>query len=140
MKKEYANDEITVVWKPEKCIHSEKCWRGLPEVFSPKAKPWIDVKGAATDKIVSQVDSCPSGALSYYVNNKNNIKNIKEEIMENVKVQVFENGPLVVAGTCEIVHADGTGETKDKAAFCRCGHSATKPFCDGSHKKAGFEG
>ena len=42
--KEYNNGEVTVVWKPNLCIHSEKCWHGLPAVFNPKAKPWIMLK------------------------------------------------------------------------------------------------
>ena len=50
------------------------------------------------------------------------------------------NGPLVVVGRFEI--ASGTGRAVDrveKAVFCRCGHSGNKPFCDGSHKRVGFE-
>jgi len=50
------------------------------------------------------------------------------------------NGPLMVEGAFEVV--TGTGETVNrtmKAALCRCGHSANKPYCDGTHKKIGFE-
>ncbi|QSE99278.1 (4Fe-4S)-binding protein [Fulvivirga lutea] len=133
--KEYTNGEVTIVWKPKTCIHSEKCWRGLPEVFKPKEKPWIDAEGASTDEIVSQVKKCPSGALSYYMNNEENKKE-----MSKIEVTVLENGPLMVSGGCEITHKDGTKETKEKAAFCRCGHSANKPFCDGSHKAEDFKG
>jgi CDGSH-type Zn-finger protein/uncharacterized Fe-S cluster protein YjdI len=49
------------------------------------------------------------------------------------------NGPLIVKGNFEVV--SGTGRTIDrctKAALCRCGHSHTKPFCDGTHKEIGF--
>ena len=51
-----------------------------------------------------------------------------------------ENGPLLVSGNVEIV--SGTGHTIDrcvKAALCRCGGSANKPFCDGTHKTNGFK-
>jgi CDGSH-type Zn-finger protein/uncharacterized Fe-S cluster protein YjdI len=51
-----------------------------------------------------------------------------------------ENGPLMVEGATEVV--TGTGKTVNRAvslAFCRCGHSATKPYCDGTHKKIGFQ-
>ena len=50
------------------------------------------------------------------------------------------NGPLMVEGAIEVV--TGTGKTvnrTNKAAFCRCGQSANKPYCDGTHKKTGFE-
>jgi CDGSH-type Zn-finger protein len=49
------------------------------------------------------------------------------------------NGPLGVSGNVEIL--SGTGRTIDRVqatALCRCGHSSNKPFCDGSHKTAGF--
>lgn len=66
--KEYSNGEVTIVWKSELCIHSGICARGLPEVFKPKEKPWIDANGATTEVIVNQVKKCPSGALSFYYN------------------------------------------------------------------------
>lgn len=67
--KEYSNDEITIVWKPGLCIHSTVCWcgeEGLPEVFNPQKRPWINPAGASTDRIIAQIGQCPSGALSYY--------------------------------------------------------------------------
>jgi uncharacterized Fe-S cluster protein YjdI len=60
----YSNGEITVVWKPEVCIHSGICARGLSGVFDPRRKPWIDLNQAETQQIVEQVKKCPSGALS----------------------------------------------------------------------------
>jgi uncharacterized Fe-S cluster protein YjdI len=66
----YSNDEITVVWKPEVCQHSTLCWKGLIEVFDPGEKPWIKMDGATTERIIEQVKKCPSGALSYLINEK----------------------------------------------------------------------
>ena len=66
----YSNEEITVVWKPEFCQHSARCWSQLPEVFDYKKKHWIDPNGAASEKIIEQVKKCPSGALSFYYNEK----------------------------------------------------------------------
>lgn len=68
--REYMNGEITVVWKPALCIHSTFCFTGLPEVFDPDERTWIDMKGAPTKRIIEQVDQCPSGALTYYWNKK----------------------------------------------------------------------
>jgi putative redox protein len=68
----YAGDEITVVWKPEFCQHSARCFTQLPEVFDPKVKKWINPGGASTERIIEQVKKCPSGALTYFVNEKSN--------------------------------------------------------------------
>jgi uncharacterized Fe-S cluster protein YjdI len=60
----YRTKEITVVWKPEVCIHSGICARGLADVFNPRRKPWIDLTQAEAQQIIEQVKKCPSGALS----------------------------------------------------------------------------
>ena len=66
----YTNDEITVVWKPKICMHSAICWKGLIEVFNPKARPWINMDGANTERIMEQVRKCPSGALTFFLNSE----------------------------------------------------------------------
>lgn len=63
--REYSNGEITIVWEPKVCAHSGICARGLPAVFDPKRRPWIDPLAASTEELIAQVDRCPSGALSY---------------------------------------------------------------------------
>lgn len=62
--REYTNGEITIIWKPEKCIHSGICVKTLPGVYNPKDKPWIKPENAQTQELISQVVKCPSGALS----------------------------------------------------------------------------
>lgn len=64
MIKHYTNGEITVVWKPDVCIHSGICARGLGQVFDPRRKPWIELQHADSATIKAQVAKCPSGALS----------------------------------------------------------------------------
>ncbi|MDQ2987336.1 MAG: (4Fe-4S)-binding protein [Armatimonadota bacterium] len=61
----YSNGEITVLWKPDRCIHSGICVRGLPGVFNVKKRPWINMLAATTSDIRAQVERCPSGALSW---------------------------------------------------------------------------
>lgn len=139
MIKQYTNEEITVVWKPALCIHSKLCWKGLSEVFNPQEKPWIKMSQASTASIIAQVEKCPSAALSYYRNDKTNIDKDEEIITENV-IEIRNNGPLMVYGNITVKHKDGTAETRHKVtAFCRCGASTNKPFCDGSHLKVGFK-
>ena len=60
----YTNGEITVVWEPSKCLHSQTCFRGLPTVFDPRKRPWVTMAGAPTEAITAQVGRCPSGALT----------------------------------------------------------------------------
>jgi len=66
----YANDEITVLWKPEFCQHSTRCWTQLPQVFKPSMRKWIDPDGASAKRIQEQVARCPSGALVFIYNDK----------------------------------------------------------------------
>ncbi|MCO4292299.1 (4Fe-4S)-binding protein [Solitalea sp. MAHUQ-68] len=137
LKKEYTNGEVTVVWQNGKCIHSRVCFTGLPSVFDPSHRPWISIHGATTQEIIDQVKKCPSGALSYYMNDASNQE---AETMETV-VEVRPNGPLIIYGTLKVRDREGNESIKNKTtAFCRCGGSHNKPYCDGSHLKNGFEG
>lgn len=68
---QYTNGEVTVVWEPGKCCHSTHCVKGLPEVFDPKQRPWVNIHAASTEKIIEQVKQCPSGALSCHMNKEN---------------------------------------------------------------------
>jgi len=64
----YTNGEVTIIWQPDLCKHSGVCVRGLPKVFDPKRKPWIDISQSNTFHITEQVKKCPSGALSFLMN------------------------------------------------------------------------
>ena len=62
--------------------------------------------------------------------------------MSDVTIQTLKNGPLLVNGTIDLKDAQGNPiSVKDKTiALCRCGGSSKKPFCDGAHVKANFQG
>lgn len=62
--KEYSNGEVTILWQPEKCIHSGICVKSLPNVYNPKDKPWVKPENASSEELINQVSKCPSGALS----------------------------------------------------------------------------
>ena len=135
--KNYSNDDLTIVWQPSKCIHAGECVKALPQVYNPNEKPWIKIENATSDDLKAQVASCPSGALSYFMKGEEN----KEAVALETKVEVRENGPLLVYGTLHITNADGSSEVKNKTtAFCRCGASHNKPYCDGTHVKEQFIG
>jgi CDGSH-type Zn-finger protein len=60
--------------------------------------------------------------------------------MPQVTIEVRRNGPLIVTGPVELKDADGKlFPVQERMALCRCGASTTKPFCDGTHSKIGFQ-
>lgn len=141
--KTYSNDEITIVWKPSVCIHSTLCWKGekgLKSVFNPMEKPWIKPHGAETAQIIERVNHCPSGALSFHYNQETTEGQKTDQVTAPV-VEVLPNGPLLVHGNIHLKHKEtGISLTNTVTAFCRCGASANKPYCDGSHQHNGFNG
>ena len=63
--------------------------------------------------------------------------------MADVTIQMAKNGPLLVRGAVNLVDAEGKAlpaSEGQSVALCRCGQSARKPFCDGSHKRTNFQG
>jgi len=139
--KKYNKGDLTIVWKPAVCIHSTICWKkatGLPDVFNPMVKPWIRPEAASKEAIIEQIKKCPSGALSFYLNEPT--ESGDRAASQNL-VEVSSNGPLIVYGDITVKDSEGRETKKNKAtAFCRCGGSGNKPYCDGTHKKIAFIG
>ncbi len=136
--KRYTKDELTVVWQPAKCSHSKKCFAGLSEVFNPNNRPWVQLDNSTADEIVAQVKECPSGALS--TEGDNAIIDTKATLTDSTKVTVTKGGPLLVKGVLAIELANGEMDEKTgTTALCRCGASANKPYCDGSHQNIEFD-
>ena len=63
--------------------------------------------------------------------------------MADVSIKVLRNGPYLVTGPIDLNDADGhpvaIPDGRTVVALCRCGGSVTKPFCDGTHSKIGFD-
>ncbi len=58
-----------------------------------------------------------------------------------LQVKAIPNGPLQVIGVFEITKPDGEKKSHEGTTYlCRCGYSKKKPYCDGEHRKNGFEG
>ena len=131
--KKYTNGEVTIIWKPDLCIHSAICFRALPDVFKPGERPWINPNAATTEELIKTIKRCPTKALQYEMNNE-----ITEEApdMENsVVITVMNDGPFVIEGNFKIQDERGNEIIlKDNKSLCRCGGSKTKPFCDGNHE------
>jgi len=131
----YANDAIEVHWEPKLCIHVKNCVNGLGRVFDPERRPWVDVDAADADAIATTILTCPTGALHF----RRIDGGSQEEPEPETTVEPRPNGPLFVRGRVHIVDDDGRLIREDtRVALCRCGGSANKPFCDGTHRRIGF--
>jgi CDGSH-type Zn-finger protein len=125
----YEGKEVTIHDNRGICAHIGFCTDELPAVFRQGQEPWVDPDGASGDRIVAQVRRCPSGALSYSVDN------IEHRDREGEpSIFVSHNGPYFVTGRPLLVETDrGEGASTEHFALCRCGGSKNKPFCDGTH-------
>jgi len=140
--KHYHKDDLVITWKPKTCMHSANCVKKLHLVFNPQAKPWIDTANATKEEIMEAIDACPSGALSYHMKGAEALSdNVSTKEEELTVLHPKKNGPLIVKGKLSVVDDEGNVvKQTDRAVFCRCGHSGSQPFCDGSHNRVGFVG
>jgi len=132
--RKYTGADIDVEFSLKRCIHSAECVRGAPKVFNPRQKPWIQADNADADTIAEVVQRCPTGALRFARKGGGDAEQPDPE----PTIKVVKDGPLYLRGAIEME----LGETLEQAmrvALCRCGHSANKPFCDGSHGRCGFK-
>lgn len=132
--KTYASGTIAVRFEPRRCIHAAHCVFGLPDVFDPERKPWIDPERAAADSIARVVARCPTGALHFERTDGGDA----EAPDETPSVRVMRNGPLHVRGALEIQMPDGSVVKDHRVALCRCGATQNPPFCDNSHRVIRF--
>lgn len=159
--RKYKNNDITVYWKPSACVHASYCYRELIEVFDPSRRPWVDMNGSTTEKIIEVVNLCPTDALTWKWNDEarnetvgrdqvNHIKFRRPELLEikdpiedeqPLSVKVMIDGPIVLKGSFNLAYSENKKEVRDGIiSLCRCGVSDHMPFCDGRHRKVGFNG
>ena len=193
----YESEDLVVEYDLIRCIDAEECVRGLPTVFDPSRKPWVDVSGARPDAVAQVILDCPTGALRYRVKHKSTEAEVPApqntaeivpdgplyvagelrlvvpgEVTETrvalcrcgccrtrergavseptknpdiepdspapLKLIPLASGPILIEGRVTVRDSRGVTHTVSKGAFCRCSHSRTKPFCEGSHVSAGF--
>jgi CDGSH-type Zn-finger protein/ferredoxin len=114
------------------CSHSAFCGNIASNVW--------DMAGETADsdvraQVMNMVEKCPSGALTYTFDGADS----PNEPGLPVEIGVLNDGPLFVQGGIAVTLPDGTTlETRNRVALCRCGASANKPLCDGSHHGANF--
>lgn len=123
----YKGKKITINDDRGICSHAGYCTSGLPKVFRMGVEPWINADGETVDKIIETIKKCPSGALSYEIEDE-----LFDHFSDAAEIQITEDGPYFVKGSIALKDKD-TPESKEHFALCRCGHSRNKPFCDGQH-------
>ena len=124
--------EMRILFDGSRCIHSRNCVLSRPDVFVPNVEgAWIHPERASAAAIAELAHRCPSGAIRYEPVHPGGLEEAPPQV--NV-VTVRENGPLAFAAELAIKGED----PGYRATLCRCGASAKKPFCDGSHNAQKF--
>jgi CDGSH-type Zn-finger protein/uncharacterized Fe-S cluster protein YjdI len=124
--------QVRILFDGSRCIHSRQCVLSRPDVFVPNVQgAWIHPERASAAEIAELAHRCPSGAIRYELITPG----AAEEAPPLVNVVwIRENGPLAFSAELAI-----QGEDPDyRATLCRCGASAKKPYCDGSHSAQKF--
>jgi CDGSH-type Zn-finger protein len=132
--RDYIGEHITIHDNRRLCAHAGNCTHGLASVWRMGEKPWIDPDGADAKDIIAVIEKCPSGALSYTIDEKPADESVGPE-----SVYVSTNGPYHVSGSVTLTDSSRMDDDiPDRYALCRCGASKNKPFCDGSHWDINF--
>ena len=122
---------VTIRFEAKRCIHARQCVLGLPRVFKADTPgEWILPDEASAEALAIVAHACPSGAITY----ERHDGGPQESAPEVNVATVRENGPVAIHAPLSI-RGSFVGY---RATLCRCGASASKPFCDGSHAAAGF--
>lgn len=125
----YKGKKVTIHDNRGLCAHAGYCTDTLAAVFHLREDPWIYPDDASADEIIKAVEKCPSGALSYSLDQVEHRDRDGEP-----SIFVAPNGPYVVSGGHELMDTPlGVGASAEHYTLCRCGGSKNKPFCDGAH-------
>ena len=135
--RDYKGKEIVIHFNLVICSHKGACTKNLPEVFNFERKPWIIADNASVEKIIETIRKCPSGALSYSLNETRH-----KDWGQNVRLKASHDGSFEIQGG--ILLKDDLNsviqlESTEHYCLCRCGASKNKPFCDGVHRDIKFK-
>jgi CDGSH-type Zn-finger protein/uncharacterized Fe-S cluster protein YjdI len=132
----YPGEHVDVSWHGRLCIHIGECGRAKGELFVGGRKPWCQPDLSSDEEVHEVMLRCPTGALTADHKDGSHV-----EVPDPVNtVNVAYNGPLFVRGDLSIADAPANAPGLNfRAALCRCGKSANKPYCDNSHETEGFQ-
>lgn len=128
---------VTVSYTPMLCSHAAECQRLHKSVFDPSKRPWIQPENGTLAGLRAVVFACPSGALRLSEGAEAEPVQLGPDAGAS-ELRVTKDGPYAVRGAALEAEFNGAGASTEKYVLCRCGHSGNKPFCDGSHRDAGW--
>lgn len=130
--KELGGSGLTVRDDRSICVHAGFCGTRVTNVWKQIAQTDESVVRA---QVISMVEKCPSGALTFRFEDTDH----DVEPLLPQAIAVTDDGPLWVTGAIPVTASDGRAlEVRNRVTLCRCGASANKPLCDGSHKTTNF--
>ncbi len=127
----YEGADVTVTFNPRLCSHAAECARLAGHIFDVTQRPWIIPDNGTVAEIETVITACPSGALA--------LAGPEHRISDRAEIQLQKDGPYWVTGPRLDAQSAGEGASLEKYVLCRCGLSGNKPYCDGSHKDAGWK-
>lgn len=131
--RDYAGRTTTVHDRRALCAQTGFCTQFAPQAFAKDREPWIEPDAVDEQRLRRVVELCPSGALAWRAAQAS----MGRHPAAVPGVQVLRDGPYCVSGPVQFEHPRPPGDPA-RFTLCRCGASANKPFCDGSHVAAGF--
>ena len=132
--KAYPGKKIVIHDNRTICSHAAECVKTLSTVFDLEKRPWINADGATPEEIIDLVRRCPSGALSYTVDEKQ-----ERDFERPPRLEIARHGPYNICGGIQLnIDEEMTPPSTEHYALCRCGSSKNKPYCDGSHHSISF--
>jgi CDGSH-type Zn-finger protein len=140
----YTGQQVTILDNRGICQHAGYCTSRLATVFHLGKEPFVTPSGGRMDEIIRAVRDCPSGALSYAVDDIEARDSADHHGTRAPAIEITRDGPYRITGGIPLADADGTdvpraqGASAEHYALCRCGQSQNKPFCSGMHWYARF--
>ena len=130
----YEGTESTVYYNPLICSHAAECGRLASHIFNPAKKPWVQPDNGTRADIEAVVRACPSGALQ--IDEGSTPHHL---YADRAQIVIEKNGPYWVLDVSSPVPPQAESMDTRKYVLCRCGKSGNKPYCDGTHRDAGWK-
>jgi CDGSH-type Zn-finger protein/ferredoxin len=133
--KDFQAPGVTVHFNRSICSGAAACVRNLPDVFKSDGEDWIQPGNASVEDVIETVRRCPSGALTFTLDGKTEMKQ-----ESGISVRIVPNGPYEIKGPVEFdAPRWSRNASKTNFALCRCGMSKNAPFCDYTHGEEGWD-